>query len=142
MRMNLLLDTGIWWRYVTNGPLNPKAANLIEDSSNRIHLSPLSFFEIVYKVRQKRMAPPPDRDWEEQIIQGYAPVPVTMKACRVAADWDWDHGDPIDRLLAALAVTENLTLLHSDSKLKNFAGFPQIYIKNVLPTGGRAGWRR
>ena len=45
--------------------------------------------------------------------------------------WDWDHGDLVDRMLAAIAKEQDLILVHTDKVLKNLGGFPQKYFPNV-----------
>jgi len=42
-------------------------------------------------------------------------LPITMKHTYLAGEFKWTHRDPFDRLLAAQAATENLTLITNDS---------------------------
>jgi PIN domain nuclease of toxin-antitoxin system len=41
-------------------------------------------------------------------------LPLTTRHCYLAGKFDWSHRDPFDRLLAAQASLENLTLLTND----------------------------
>ena len=52
-------------------------------------------------------------------------------AAMTAGLWDWDHGDLVDRTLAAIAKDKGLTLIHTDKVLKNFTGFPQKWCRIV-----------
>ncbi len=81
--------------------------------------------------------PPPDQ-WLEESLQGFKPALLTFESARLAGSWDWPHGDPVDRALAAIAKVEGLTLIHTDTRLKNLPGFPQRYFKAVaMPENGK-----
>ena len=45
--------------------------------------------------------------------------------------WDWNHGDLVDRIFAAIAKEKGLTLIRTDKVLKNLTGFPQKCFRNV-----------
>ena len=42
-------------------------------------------------------------------------LPITLKHAKVAGLLDWDHKDPFDRMLAAQAEQEELTLVSADN---------------------------
>lgn len=125
--MNLLLDTGVWWRWMTRGPLRKSLADFLADPAHVFHLCPLSVLEAFYKVARQRMPAPADVDWQTRIVRGFKAAAVTFDAARMAAEWPWAHGDPVDRMLAAVAATQGLTLVHTDTRLKDLTGFPQRY---------------
>lgn len=125
--MRILLDTGVWWRWMTRGPLRSALLEFLASPDSVFHLCPLSVLEITYKLRHRGLRPPEDPDWQERILHGFRLAPVTFEAAWLAGEWPWDHGDPIDRVLAAVAATQGLTLVHTDTRLKDLAGFPQQY---------------
>jgi PIN domain nuclease of toxin-antitoxin system len=131
--MKVLLDTGVWWRWMTKGPLRRTLLEFLDKEASEFYLCPLSVLEAFYKVERQRLSEPQDKDWRTRIVEGFKLAPVTFESARLAAEWTWAHGDPVDRILAAVAATQNLTLVHTDRVLKDFAGFPQRYFKSMLP---------
>lgn len=127
--MKVLLDSGIWWRRFHQLPLAPNLKALLAHPDTEFWLCPVSVEEMLFKWRHKPHhlpAPHPDT-WLMESLRGFRLAPVTWAAARLAGLWDWQHGDPVDRLLAAVAKTEDLTLVHTDTVLKDLPGFPQRY---------------
>ncbi len=127
-----LLDTSAWWRFVTSGPLDPKAVRLLDQNRLDLWLSPLSVMEIERKIVLGILVEPNISGCREQVVAGFHVAELTFAAARKAARWSWDHRDPWDRISAALAKTEDLTLLHTDIVLKGLSGFPQRYFTGVV----------
>ena len=96
------------------------------------YLSPLSIAELTYKWNKGRLEGiPPPSNWIEESIQNFILVSPSISASQKAGLWDWDHGDLVDRLLAAIAEEEGLILVHTDKVLRNLDGFPQKYFPNT-----------
>ena len=125
--MKVLLDTGVWWRRTFGLPIQPALRRFLEQAVTEWWLSPLSVAEMTYKITHKGLPAPKDPGWLVLALQGYNLAPISFEAGRVAGSWPWKHGDPVDRCLAAVALVEGLTLVHTDTKLKRFSGFPQRY---------------
>jgi PIN domain nuclease of toxin-antitoxin system len=131
--MRLLIDSGVWWWHFHGLPLDPALSALMRDGTHEFHLCPLSIAEMLYKWRHKPgqlPAPHPDQ-WLENSLKNYRLAHLSKDAARLAGIFDWKHGDPVDRCLAALAKTEGLTLIHTDTVLKDLPGFPQRYFPKV-----------
>ena len=126
-----LLDTSVWWRFVTSGPLDPKAIRLLNQHRLDLWLSPLSVMGVERKIALGKLVEPNVTGWREQVVAGFHVAELTFAAARLAAQWSWEHRDPWDRMLAAIAKTEDLTLLHTDTVLKELSGFPQRYFAGV-----------
>lgn len=60
---------------------------------------------VLYKWRHRKLPAPDPEGWLSEATSGYRIAPVTLEAGRVAGLWEWSHGDPVDRLLAAIAQT-------------------------------------
>lgn len=129
--MQILLDTGVWWRWMTRKPLRDSLTAFLAGPDLQFHLCPLSVLEIAHKVKHGGLKAPEDADWQTQILHGFRLAPFTFEAAWLAGQWPWEHGDPIDRALAAVAATSGLTLIHSDARLKDLSGFPQRYFRSV-----------
>ncbi len=117
--MSLLLDTCVLLWFLSNDPkLNAAARAAIEDPANVRWVSPGSLFEIAIKVRIGK-------------LKLAAPFAVIFPAKTLAADihllplepahiepltsLPLHHKDPFDRLNAATALVEGLTLVSADS---------------------------
>jgi len=122
-----LLDSGVWWRWTFDLPLKKPLADCLDQDVTEWWLSPLSVTEMLCKITHKNLPAPGFAGWEQEMLRGYRIAPFTLEAGRQAGEWKWRHGDPIDRCLAAVALTEGLTLIHTDKVLKELLGFPQLY---------------
>ncbi len=117
--MNLLLDTHvILWFLANDAKLSASARQAILDPGNTRWLSPISLVEIAVKNRIGKL-PLPD------------PYVVMFPASLLAADMHLlpletnhieplatlplHHKDPFDRLIAATALVEGLTLISADA---------------------------
>jgi len=130
--MRALIDTGVWFRRYFRLPMSRSLKRFLEDEVTEFHLCPLSVAEITFKWRRGRLAGVPDpRDWLDHALENYTLEPATLAACLQAGRWDWAHGDLVDRLLAAIASETGLVLVHTDTVLKDLAGFPQRYFPNL-----------
>ena len=94
-------------------------------------LSPISILEIAYKWRHGRLPCPSPEEWMEEAIADFRLLPVTGQISVRAGSWDWDHGDPADRLITAPAVCHEATLIHTDLLVKGLKGFPQQYFRGT-----------
>jgi PIN domain nuclease of toxin-antitoxin system len=129
--MRILVDTSIWFRFVTRLPLPAKVESALEDSANTRFLSPISSMEIVRKWRAGKLPSPDPADWIDDALQGFQILDVTEPIARKAASWEWEHRDPADRLIAATAHFHETELWHNDVVLQKLEGFPQRYFKSA-----------
>ena len=52
---------------------------------------------------------------------GVASLPISERHAHFAGEFQWSHRDPFDRLLAAQAAVENLTLITNDSAFQDLS---------------------
>ncbi len=122
--MNLLLDTHtvLWW--LENNPrLGRNAATAIAEIANRCWLSAATVFEIETKHRLGKLTLPGPLQpgWEATLLaEHWEILPIALPHARYAARLPGPHGDPFDRLLAAQAEIENLTLVTCDPAFTGF----------------------
>lgn len=122
--MSFLLDTHafLWW--VTADPrLSAAAKTAIDDGTARRCVSAVTAFEIANKFRVGKL------EFARGIIQqfdtildeaGFEKLAVTHKQALLAGQMTSDHKDPFDRILAAQARLETLTLVSIDEAFDEF----------------------
>ena len=121
--MKLLLDTHalLWW-ITDNGSLSARARSSIEDAS-QVFVSSVTAWELATRLRLGKL-PEADRYVAslEEIVkdEGMDFVPVTFIHGLRAGRYVADHRDPFDRMLAAQAEIEGLTLVTPDSLFGQF----------------------
>ena len=119
--MNLLLDTHvfIWW--LEESPrLAQSARAAIGVETNLIYVRVASAWEIAIKVGLGKLPEVSEilANFEEALQdEGFLVLPITVAHARTAGMMVGAHRDPFDRLLAAQALAEGLTLVTADTKL-------------------------
>lgn len=116
--MRLLLDTHAllwWWADDPQLPTPVRAA--LADPSNAVLVSAGSAWEIATKQRIGKLPswPMPAGGFAALVdADGFRQLPVSPAHAWEAGQLDWTHRDPFDRLLAAQAQLEGLTLVTRD----------------------------
>ncbi|MBO6638958.1 MAG: type II toxin-antitoxin system VapC family toxin [Roseitalea sp.] len=122
--MSHLLDTHalVWW--LTGAPLLSKtAAAIIADPEMDVFVSAVSAFEIANKVRIGKWREAAELADDFEVIidrERFSPLSITQHHAVTAGLLPGDHRDPFDRLLAAQARSESLTLVTSDDDFSAF----------------------
>ncbi len=116
--MRLLLDTCTFlWLAQQPSKISSEAADLINDPSNELFLSEVSVLEIVMKHSAGKL-PLPDaaRKWIPEKLKYHQVIslPLTPEIMFCSGELPRIHSDPFDRLLAAEAIEEGLTVLSPD----------------------------
>ncbi|MGH7499747.1 MAG: type II toxin-antitoxin system VapC family toxin [Gemmatimonadales bacterium] len=117
--MRLLLDTHvlIWW---DEGSRLSTGARKAIDDAQEIFVSAASAWEVAIKIQLGRLRP--SRTVEEAAEEsGFTELPVTFRHAQRVATLPPHHRDPFDRLLAAQAEVEGLTLVTRDRAFEPYA---------------------
>ncbi|QVV67030.1 type II toxin-antitoxin system VapC family toxin [Synechococcus sp. LA31] len=122
--LRLLLDTHalLWW-LAEPARLSAKAHAAIGEPNNQVFVSAASAWELATKVRLGKLAIAATllSDLTEVLAhQGFELLPVQFKHGLIAGGYEQPHRDPFDRLLAAQAQLEGLTLVSLDPALNDF----------------------
>lgn len=122
--MNLLLDThtALWW-WTEPARLGARAHAAITDSTNTCFFSAASGYELAQKQRwHPRFLPSGFLDELPNLIatEDWQPLPLTLPHTLHAGRFESPHRDPFDRLLAAQARLDNLTLVTIDDQFGSF----------------------
>lgn len=123
--MNYLLDTHLLLWFAEDSPRLPnRARDIIGDRSNGLLFSVASLWEITTKFSRGRADFDVDaRELREGLIEnGFGELSITSEHAFGVAQLPWLHRDPIDRLLLAQAIHEQLWLLTSDRVISRYGG--------------------
>jgi PIN domain nuclease of toxin-antitoxin system len=124
-RVRILLDTHVLlWALVEPKKLSKKALRIIENPSSLLHVSPVSAWEIGLKVHLGKLKVPTDVSSRfEACVARLSAVElsITIQHALAAARFPAAHRDPFDRMLAAQASVDQLSLITVDEA---FADFP------------------
>ena len=113
-----LLDTHtLLWAMQKDVMLSKTAKNIMSDVNTQFFVSAVSAYEIMYKFKLGKL------DEYKYVAENYFDVldefgadrlPINERHTHLAGQTEWQHRDPFDRLLAAQASVENLTLITND----------------------------
>jgi len=116
--ISYLLDTHTFlWTVRGSKNLSDIAIKIIEDPSVTIFVSAASAYEIMNKYRIGKLSEFEDvaKNYYNFIKKLRAEsLPITAQHAYLAGEFEWAHRDPFDRLLAAQAAVNNLTLITND----------------------------
>uniref|UniRef100_UPI0040567FED type II toxin-antitoxin system VapC family toxin n=1 Tax=Candidatus Electrothrix sp. TaxID=2170559 RepID=UPI0040567FED len=120
----MLLDTHVflWWLF-DEPDLPEKMRDHIRSTENPVYISSASVWEIATKYRIGKL---PHAGTVAKNVPywidnaGFTSLPITPEHAQLAGSWAQPHRDPFDRMLAAQAKLENLTLISLDKQLKSF----------------------
>ena len=113
--MRLLLDShAVYWWMTGSAKLSPAARALIVNPENAVLVSAVSIYEIELKAGRQRVDLPPQELRAALRRNVVDELPVTHDHAEYAAQLEWEHRDPWDRLLAAQALLENCALVSVD----------------------------
>ena len=120
----LLLDTHalLWW-WSGDSSLSSAAKAAIADADATVYASAASAWEIVTKVRLGRLSAHGDvvpRFGELAAAADLRHLAVTHRHGLRAGSYPTGHRDPFDRMLAAQAELESLTLVTNDAVFGEF----------------------
>ncbi|MDP3031538.1 MAG: type II toxin-antitoxin system VapC family toxin [Rhodocyclaceae bacterium] len=116
--MRYLLDTHalLWW-WTDDSQLSPLARAAIELQTNKILVSAASAWEIATKLRLGKLAEADEavRRFNELVAaDGFEHLPISYLHALRAGNYECQHRDPFDRMLAAQAELDALVLLTCD----------------------------
>lgn len=124
--MRLLLDTHtLAWAVGAPELLSSRVFKLLSEPQNVLLVSPASLWEMSIKYRAGKwpeVAPFMDEAQYAAFAKrlGVQELPIRIPHTRLAGQFNLEHKDPFDRLLAAQALLEGVPLVSKDPALSAF----------------------
>jgi len=114
----LLLDTHtfLWW-VADSKSLSRRSRAAIADPANECWLSVASVWEMAIKVSlgKLKLPQPVTRFVSEQsALNTFRPLAIELGHASAVAELPFHHRDPFDRLLAAQALAEKMSIVSAD----------------------------
>lgn len=129
--MRFLLDTHVLlWALTAPERLSPKTLQVISSRSSELVVSAASAWEIATKNRLGKL---PQADaivgaYQRHLSRlGVEQLPIEAEHALLAGRLDWQRRDPFDRMLAAQAMTESLTLITADAVFESLSGLATLW---------------
>lgn len=121
--MRLLLDTHalIWWWM--DDPALRNARTLLADPTQEVFVSAATGWEIATKVRNGQLAGLRERmpTFHDDVVQeGFRHLAISAQHGVRGGSLKGMHKDPFDRLIAAQALIEDLTVVTRDPEIARF----------------------
>ena len=120
--MKLLLDThAVFWWLIEESQLSRKAHAALSTKGNEVYVSFASAWEMAIKVGTGNWPEASgliENCESEVAATSFRLLPITVAHARTARLMLSPHRDPFDRLLAAQAQIEGLTLVTADPKVR------------------------
>lgn len=120
----VLLDSHVllWWWFDPER-LSPLAMSALTDSTTQVLVSAATVWELSLQHHQGKL--PELASVIHDLLgllkaDGFQPLPIALAHGLRAGGYSQPHKDPFDRILAAQAELENLTLVTADRQLSGF----------------------
>jgi len=123
MRRSLILDTcALVWLVSGHDRLSAEARTEIE-AAQLVYVCPISAWEISLKCARKTLELPlPPLEWFNRSLDVHhlTLTSLSVEVLMHANTLPWHHRDPADRFIIATAQMENLTVVTSDERFKDY----------------------
>jgi PIN domain nuclease of toxin-antitoxin system len=124
--MRYLLDTHIFlWCVKDDKRLNKQIRSKISNAT-AVYVSSASIWESAIKVKLGKLEADIDQLLEAISGSGFYELPITASHAAAVSHLNEIHRDPFDRILIAQAMSEPLTFLTADAKLKDYSELVEL----------------
>jgi PIN domain nuclease of toxin-antitoxin system len=123
--MKFLLDTHtLLWAAFRRDLLSPRVTSILTHPGDEMIVSAATAWEVATKFRLGKL------DFARALVENFIPqvtavgyrlLPISPEHALRAGLLPGDHKDPFDRMLAAQAILEDLTLLSNDTQFDQFS---------------------
>ena len=118
--MRLLLDTHILvWLVLNDKRLTDAQREALEEPNNELIIGPTVTYELTHLQQNQRIPLSEPIDRLQQLV-GFTLVDLPHGIWRVLAGLPDIHRDPVDRMLVAHALTDEMTLITADADIRRY----------------------
>ena len=122
----LLLDTHTWvWSLYNLSNIPPMSRRAIE-RADTVFTSAISLYEIAQKMRLGKW-PEITVDMIDEPQSGFRTVSPSPRTHRDAGLLEWSNRDPFDRMIAAMALRNDLVLVTKDKAFGSVIGLATLW---------------
>ena len=123
MRRQLILDTcALVWLVSGHSRLSQEAKNEIE-AAQLVYVCPISAWEVSLQCAKRTLELPlPPLEWFNRALEVHhlTLTALSVEVLMQANALPWHHRDPADRFIIATAQMEDLTVITSDERFKDY----------------------
>ena len=125
----ILLDTHVLvWALLTPKRLSSTARKALDANVSKLALSAVVGYEIEFKRDRDPLIGAMPRDLVRATSAlGFHWWPVTPEHASFAGELPWHHGDPLDRVLIAQALSADVPVVSSDRKFSMYQGLTVVW---------------
>ncbi|MBN8826803.1 MULTISPECIES: type II toxin-antitoxin system VapC family toxin [unclassified Spirosoma] len=123
--MNVLLDTqALIWALTDSDNLTAKARSWIQEADT-VYVSPINFYETAIKVaigRDTGIQWPIQRIIQEALLSNFTWLPLSGRHIEAYTQLPFyeNHRDPFDRIILAMALSDDLAVISSDHNFPRY----------------------
>ncbi len=118
--MNIIIDTHIFlWIVSEPEKLSPQKINIINNPTNTIFVSSITFIEIMIKVSIGKLKIDFD-PIETAKNSGFEILDFSAEDSLALKDMPFHHKDPFDRMLISQSINRDYYLMSDDEKFRNY----------------------
>lgn len=111
----LLLDTHAWLWWTSGNPRLGARARVAIRHAMGVQVSVVCAWEVVIKVARGQLRVPGMDDFATELARdAFSPLPVELRHVQALTALPALHRDPFDRMLAAQALADDLTVVTAD----------------------------
>lgn len=121
--MRLLLDTHIFLWSTEESDRITRFDTTLNDPENEIFVSIATIWEIAIKQKSGKLGLSEHAvDWiaKRRELAGFKTLPILDRHIWTTMELPLHHRDPFDRLILAQAISEEMTLLTNDRKMRQY----------------------
>lgn len=123
--MRLLVDShALVWAMLNDHRLSPRSRRAFREGTDELHVSHVSLWELSIKItigKLRTLGSSISYLRDECNEHGISVIPLRFDHILRAESLPLHHRDPFDRLLVAQALEEDLAILSSDSRLRQYS---------------------
>ena len=120
--MDVLIDTQAFIWFFENNSRLPPSVKLFMEQDNNLVVSIASFWEICIKASLGKLVIPENIDglMDNALSKGFKILPIEREHLVTLSTLDAIHRDPVDRIIIAQAITDNMPLVSSDAIFQEY----------------------